>query len=127
MSPSLIAYCTFIRPPTSSASASARGWRSSCAMALGPDESGGQRRGGWRGVCAGLLGVPHGGDGGGARAAGRGVDVAWGGGGERAADQRRALGRDHEPGGSVEIAGEPRDVTVELGGIEYDLHGAPAE
>ncbi len=41
MSPSLMAYCTFISPPTLSASASARVCRSSSAMVVGVSECGG--------------------------------------------------------------------------------------
>ncbi len=41
MSPSLIAYCTFISPPTLSASASARVCRSSSAIVLSSSECGG--------------------------------------------------------------------------------------
>ena len=44
MSPSLIAYCTFIRPPTSSASASAVVCRSSAAMVSGESERGGSEQ-----------------------------------------------------------------------------------
>ena len=44
MSPSLMAYCTFIRPPTSSASASALVWRSSSAMVSGESERGGSEQ-----------------------------------------------------------------------------------
>ena len=127
MSPSLMAYCTFISPPTCSASASSRVCRSSSAMVAAIERVRRQRAGRIAGMDAGLLDVLH--DAGDRRvlAVGEAIDVDLDGVGEIAVDQQRPLVGDDELGRPVEIAGEPRQIAVELRRVVHDLHGAAAE
>ena len=76
---------------------------------------------------AGLLDVLHDAGDEGVLAVGEAVDVDFDGVGQIAVDQQRALRRDDQLGRPVEIAGQPRHIAVELGGVVHDLHGAPAE
>src|SRR5262245_10490593 len=86
-----------------------------------------QRAGRVAGMDAGFLDVLH--DAGDHRllAVGEAVDVDLDGVGEIAVEQQRALRRHHKLRRPVEIAGEPRDVAVELRAVVHDLHGAAAQ
>src|SRR5262245_21879297 len=101
MSPFLMAYCTFIRPPTLSARARAR-----LALELGDGSRregvGRQRAGAVAGMDAGLLDMLHDADDHRVLAVGEAVDVDFDGVGEITVDQQRALGGHHELGGAVE-------------------------
>ena len=76
---------------------------------------------------AGFLDVLHDAGDEGVLAVGEAIDVDFGGVRQIAVDQQRALLGDHQFARPVEIAGEPRHVTVELGAVAHDLHGASAQ
>ena len=76
---------------------------------------------------AGLLDVLHDAGDEGVLAVAEAIDVDFGGVGQIAVDQQRALFRDDEFGRPVEIGGKPRHVAVELRAVAHDLHGAAAE
>src|SRR6266851_4215149 len=102
MSPFLMAYCAFISPPTSSASARARVCRSSSAM-----------------VDAGLLDVLHDARDERVLAVGEAVDVHLDGVGEITVDQERPLLGNRELRRPVEIGGKPRHVAIELRAVVH--------
>ena len=76
---------------------------------------------------AGFLDVLHDAGDEGVLAVAQAIDVHFRCVGQIAVDQQRAFLGDHQFGRPVEIAGQSRDVAVELRAVAHDLHGAPAQ
>ena len=100
MMPSLMAYCTFIRPPTLSASASSVVWRFSSAMISAREVLRRQRAGAVAGVDAGFLDVLHDAADEDVLAVAEAVDVDLDGAAQVAVEQQRVVGEDR-----VDLAG----------------------